>query len=427
MPYSRKEFLKLIGSSIAFSSLSVATSALESPTQRISPEDFGSERNTVDEKFWKNIAKKYYDISPDFINLENGFFGLQPKPVLEAYESYVEQVNREGALFARREYPKKAAEVRKKLADFLKVSEEELLITRNATEALNIAIQGYPWKKGDEVIVNQLDYYSMVETFQMLESRGKIKVKTFEMPLLPQSQEEIIAQYKAQVSPKTRVILLTQVSNITGLIIPVKEITIWAKSQGMDTITDSAHALGHIPFDLREMDSDFVGMNLHKWMGNPIGAGVLYVKKKRIPELRSFFGDKAPQNDSIGRLAHIGTTPFAVQLSIPHAIDFHQMIGIDRISNRMQYLKELWISQVQGNPKIEVITPADKALSCGITSFRIQGKIGKEVENELLDNYQIFTVARVLGEKGCIRVTPGIYTQASDMQKLANSLIKIAG
>ncbi|MHA7131099.1 aminotransferase class V-fold PLP-dependent enzyme [Algoriphagus namhaensis] len=423
MSISRKDFLKIFGSSLALGSLPGTGFAKQTHSDVQIPTSGGE---PTDEGFWQDLAKNAYSISSDFINLENGFFGIQPKPVLAAYQSYVEQVNREGALFARREYPKKAAEVKERLADFLQVSTEELLITRNATEAMNIVIQGYPWKQGDEVIVNQLDYYSMIETFQMLESRGILTVKTFEMPLLPDSPEEILQKYQAQVSKNTRAILLTQVSNITGLIVPVREISTWAKSQGIDTITDSAHALGHVPFDLREMDSDFVGMNLHKWMGNPIGAGVLFVKRERIHELQSFFGDKAPQNDSISRLGHMGTTPFAVQLSIPDSIAFHEKIGIDRIAARMHYLKKLWTEKVQKLQNIEVLTPTDSTLSCGMASFRVTGKSGKEIENRLLEEYGIFTVARVLGEKGCIRVTPGLYTQTEDVEKLAQALISLA-
>jgi len=422
MKYSRKEFLKVLSSTAAISSIPFSNE-LSAFSENSKP--FFSKKDQS-EKFWSSLAKKYYKVSPDFINLENGFFGIQPKPVLEAYESYVNQVNEEGALFARRTFPEKFRASLSRIADFLKVDEGEILITRNATEALNIAIQGYPWNQGDEVIVNQLDYYSMVETFQMLEQRGKLKVKTFQMPLLPKSQEEIIKAYEQQITAKTKVILLTQVSNITGLIVPVKEITAMAKAKGIDTITDSAHALGHIPFDIKSMGSDFVGMNLHKWMGNPIGAGLLYIKKERIAEMASLFGDKAPKNDQIRRLAHVGTTPFAVQLSIPHAIDFHEMVGIKRIQERMNFLKNSWISEVKEMEEIEIITPTDPNLSCGIASFRINGKTGKQVENELLDKYGIFTVARILGKEGCIRVTPGLYTQTSDMQKLAEALIEIA-
>jgi selenocysteine lyase/cysteine desulfurase len=427
MSFSRKEFLKVLGGSMILSGLPSVGFGRNERSSTLETVDFSAAGAPNDEIFWNNIAKEYYSVSPDFINLENGFFGIQPKPVLEAYAKYVNQVNEAGALYARREFPNEAAAIQQKLADFLQVSPAELLLVRNATEALNIAIQGYPFQSGDEVIVNQLDYYSMIETFQMLENRGQLTVKTFEMPLIPASPEEIIEIYRKQITAKTRVILLTQVSNITGLIIPVKEITAMAKAKGIDTITDSAHALGQIPFDIRDMDSDFVGMNLHKWIGNPVGAGLLYVKKDRIKELKSLFGDKRPQDDSIARLGHVGTTPFAIQLSIPDALKFHEMLGINRIAERMNYLKSIWVDQVKALPNVEVLTPSDSKLSCGIASFRIKRKNGKEVENELLDQHKIFTVARILGEEGCIRVTPGIYTKASDMEKLAEGIRAIAG
>ena len=425
MAVTRKRFLKQVGGSIA--ALSAAGVGFTTPTVKgslgmyvLAPE------NDNEEGYWAAIAQQYYKVSRSFINLENGYFGLQPQPVLQACQAYQNQVNEEGALFARKAYPALEKKVIAKIAGFLGVEEEEVLLTRNATEALNIAIQGYPWKQGDEVLVNQLDYYSMIETFQMLESRGILKVKRFEMPLLPASPDAILQEYVKQIGPNTRVILLTQVSNITGLIVPVKQISAFARARGIDTITDSAHALGHIAFDLKEMGSDFVGMNLHKWMGNPLGAGLLYVKKDRIASLRSLFGDKNPQNEKISRLAHVGTTPFAIRLSIPHAIDFHEQIGISRIQQRMQYLKNRWVNQVIHQPKIKILTPDDHSLSCGIASFLIEDQSVQQVENTLLTNFNIFTVGRQLGEQGCIRVTPGLYTSVDDVDALAKALLTIA-
>ncbi|MBK8310772.1 MAG: aminotransferase class V-fold PLP-dependent enzyme [Chitinophagaceae bacterium] len=195
----------------------------------------------------------------------------------------IEKANKQGARFARKEYPAIAANVKKELAQFLKVADEEIIITRNATEALNIAIQGYPFKPGDEVLLNQLDYFSMIETFQLLQKRGQLIVKAFDMPLLPATDDEIVEVYKQQLTPKTKVILLTHVSNINGLIVPVAKIAAMARQRGIDIICDAAHALGHIPFSLPDLGAAYVGLNLHKWIGNPVGAGVLYIKKKELP------------------------------------------------------------------------------------------------------------------------------------------------
>ncbi len=418
MKQDRKFFLKQLGSGILMAGLPAFTSANDRFMPLIDAHDFSEAGNAEDEKFWKRIAKKYYDIADDHINLENGYYGIQPKPVLQAFQKNIAIANKQASRFARKDYPGIATAVKKELAGFLQVSDEEIIITRNATEALNIAIQGYPFKPGDEVLLNQLDYFSMIETFNMLEKRGGLKVKTFDMPLLPSGEEEIVEIYRNQVTEKTRLILLTHVSNINGLIVPVEKIAAMARQKGIDTITDSAHALGQIKFSLPELNSDFVGLNLHKWIGNPVGAGVLYVKKSRIKEMKALFGDVNTPEESITKLAHFGTTPFAVVMTIPDSIAFHQMLGVERIQQRLQYLKSTWVNELKDHPNVEVVTPVDANLSCGIASFRISNKTSAAVADYLFKEHHVFTVGRTLGKLGCVRVTPSVYNTVDDIKQL---------
>ncbi|MEO6539744.1 MAG: aminotransferase class V-fold PLP-dependent enzyme, partial [Ferruginibacter sp.] len=396
-------------------------------TPMTDPKDFSDEGAPGDEKYWKRIAKKYYDVADDHINLENGYYGIQPKPVLQAFQKNVALANKGAARFARKDFPGIADAVKKELAGFLEVSDEEIIITRNATEALNIAIQGYPFKPGDEVLLNQLDYFSMIEAFRMLEKRGLIKVNTFEIPLLPANDEEIVELYRKQITEKTKVILLTHVSNINGLIVPVAKIAAMARQKGIDTITDSAHALGQVKFSLPQLGSDFVGLNLHKWMGNPVGAGVLYIRKERIKEMNPLFGDVATPVNSINKLAHFGTTPFAVVMTIPDSLAFQRMLGIERVSARLHYLKSIWINELKNYPHVEVVTPGDAGLSCAIASFRINNKTAAEVADYLFKQHNIFTVARVLGKQGCVRVTPAVYNTTADIRKLVEAVKLYAG
>ncbi|HUR65124.1 MAG TPA: aminotransferase class V-fold PLP-dependent enzyme [Chitinophagaceae bacterium] len=423
MPHNRKKFIQQVGAGLFASSIAGWASAENITTTIMDTKDLEQEGAADDERFWKQFARKYYDVTGDYINLENGYYGLQSKPVLEAYLKNISYINREAIRFARKVYPDTFIAIKKELATFLGVSDEEIIITRNATEAMNIAIQGYPFKKGDEVLLNQLDYYSMIETFRMLEKRGEIKVKPFDMPLLPANEEEIVEVYRAAITPQTKVILLTHVSNVNGLVIPVAKIAAIAREKGIDTMTDSAHALGQIPFSLPALGSDFVGMNLHKWIGNPIGAGVLYVKKERIQEMGAFFGDIASPGNSINKLAHFGTTPFAVIMTIPDSLRFHQQVGVERISARLHYLKSLWVNELQEDAGIEVVTPVD--LSRAIASFRIKDKRAGEVADHLLKQHGILTIARSLGNDGCIRVTPSVYTSADDMKKLVAGIRSI--
>ncbi len=426
MNQDRKKFLKQLSVGLMTATIAGKTSAMSKSDSTIDNNDFSGEGAPDDERFWKQIAKKYYDISPDYINLENGFYGIQPIPVLNAFQKNVVIANKQAAKFARKEYPAIAASVKKEVATFLEVSDEEIIITRNATESLNIAIQGYPFQPGNEVLLQQLDYFSMIETFKMLENRGQLKVKTFEMPLLPASEEEIVELYRKQITDKTKVILLTHVSNINGLIVPVAKIAAMARQKGIDTITDSAHALGQVIFSLPQLGSDFVGLNLHKWIGNPVGAGILYVKKSRIKEMKAMYGDVAASKENINKLAHFGTTPFAVIMTIPESLAFHRMLGVERISARLQYLKSTWVNAVKDIPNVEVVTPVDANLSCAIASFRIRNKTTADTAAYLLDKHNIFTVSRILGDKGCIRVTPSIYNSIHDVQKLATAIKEYA-
>jgi len=413
MANDRKKFLQLLG--VGLVGLPSIISGNDLFRTSIDVGDFEKEGKPDDEKYWRNIAHKYYSVSKDYINLENGYYGIQPKPVLEAFEKNIRLANKEGARFARKVYPELSSSIKKELAAFLEVAPEEIIITKNATEALNIAIQGYPFKEGDEVLINQLDYFSMIEAFRLLEKRGKIKVNAFEMPLLPQTEDEIVDLYSKMITPKTKVILLTHVSNINGLIVPVAKISAMAKQKGIDTITDSAHALGQVKFSLPGLNSDFVGMNLHKWIGNPIRAGVLYIKKERIKEMNVLFGDVNTAEDNIGKLAHFGTTPFAVTMTIPESISFHKMMNIDKVSARLHYLKSIWINELEKIPAVEIVTP--KNLSVAIASFRIKERKVADTADYLYKQHNILTVNRALGKDGCIRVTPAIYIPADDMQK----------
>ena len=427
MKQDRKRFLKQLGSGLLIAGLPGIASATNNIASVIDQEDFAGEGAADDEKFWKKVSKKYYKVDDGHINLENGYYGIQPKPVLQSFQKNIEIANEGAARFARKDFPVISSAIKKELAAFLNVADEEIIITRNATEALNIAIQGYPFKQGDEVIINQLDYFSMIEAFRMLEKRGKIKVNAFEMSLLPSGDDEIVALYEKLITVRTKVILLTHVSNINGLIVPVAKIAAMARKKGIDTITDSAHALGQVKFSLPELGSDFVGLNLHKWMGNPVGGGVLYIKKARIKEMVPLFGDVDAAEDSITKLAHFGTTPFAVIMTIPDSLAFQKMLGIERVTERLHYLKSIWVNECKDHPNVEVVTPADQHLSCAIASFRIRNKSAVDVADYIFKQHNIFTVRRALGKEGCIRVTPAVYNSAGDVRNLVVAIKACAG
>ncbi|MEO0582023.1 MAG: aminotransferase class V-fold PLP-dependent enzyme [Bacteroidota bacterium] len=380
-----------------------------------------------DETFWKKFARKHYDISSDFINLENGYFGVQPRSVMQAYQANIRKVNSLSSKYMRQEfYQKDFPAIMNALAKVAGTSTDELLITRNATEALNILIQGIDWKKGDEVILQHHDYHSMIETFQMLEKQKGIVLKFVDVPLLPKDQQEIVQLYQHAVTPQTRGILLTHLTHLTGQILPVQAIAAFARSRGIEVIVDAAHSFAQLDYRLPDLGADFVGVNLHKWFGNPLGAGLMYVKKERIQDIRPLFGDFRRKEDDIRKLGHYGTPATPVVMTLRAAAAFHQMVGIPRKEARLRYLQNYWTAQAQSMDRVQVTTPRSASQSCALASFKIEGIEAKEVVRRLDQDFGVFTVIRRLKQDTVVRVTPNLYNVKRDLDRLLEGIHDIS-
>ncbi len=380
-----------------------------------------------DEAYWQKFAQKNYTVSDEFINLENGYFGVQPIIVLEAYQKNVTLVNQHSSKFMRQEfYQTHYPLIKQTLATLSGASEEELLVTRNATEALNILIQGIQLNKGDEVILQRHDYHSMIETFQMLEKEKGIVLKFVDVPLVPKSCEEIIALYEAAISARTKCILLTHLTHLTGQIMPVNEISKIAKSKGIDVIVDAAHSFAQIDYKLPDLYADFIGVNLHKWFGNPLGAGLLYVRKDRIKDLKPLYGDHKKAETDINKLGHLGTPATPILMTIPAAASFNSKLTNSKKENRLRYLKNYWTSRAKKIDRVMITTPMDKEQSCALASFKMDGVHAKDIVKQLDENFNVFTVIRKLYNDTVIRVTPNLYNSTKDLDRLLEGLTAIS-
>ncbi|MEO9482971.1 MAG: aminotransferase class V-fold PLP-dependent enzyme [Ekhidna sp.] len=380
---------------------------------------------TTEEKFWKKFRRDFYDVPKDFVNLENGYFGVQPLPVYKAYIQNIERVNVNSSRYLRTKYSSEIRTIVGDLSNFAGILPEEALITRNATEALNIAIQGLDWQQGDEVILSGQDYFSMIETFEMLEKQKGIKIKRIKTPVLPENDEEILACYEQAVTPKTKGILLTHMIHLTGQIMPVKKIADRLKPKGIEIIVDAAHSFAQIDFKLKELGADFVGVNLHKWFGNPLGVGLLYVNKNRVKDLNPLFGDSGEDENDIRKLGHFGTLAVPTVLTIPEALAFNETITIPAKEKRLRYLQNYWTTRAREIPRVKITTPSDPARSCAIASFKVDGMETKEVIAKLYDKAKVFTVIRYLEEDEVVRVTPSLYNLTSELDILLDGIKSI--
>ena len=379
----------------------------------------------ADDKFWNQIRTQYM-LKPDYINLENGFYNFIPQPTLEKYIQHIRDINYQGSYYMRTVQRDNKKRMAAKLAAVAGCSPEELIITRNTTESLDLVIAGQDWKAGDEALMAIQDYGSMLDMFEQVSKRYGVVLNKVSIPNLPASDEEIVSLYEKAITPKTKLLMIPHMVNITGQILPVRKICDMAHSKGVEVMVDGAHAFAHIQYKISELDCDYYGTSLHKWMSVPLGAGFLFVKKEKIAKTWPLIGDGTKDLSDIRRLNHIGTHACATDLTIEDAIDFYNMIGAERKEKRLRYIQQYWTSRVKNVPKIIINTPTDDKRSCGIANVGIAGMTPADLAKRLMDEHKIFTVAiDTANVHGC-RITPNVYTTVEELDAFVAALKKLA-
>jgi len=401
-----------LGSLVSFSALGKVMEAVA----HVPPAELAQ-----DEEFWATI-RRGYTLNSAYINLENGYYCIQPKEIFDRYIEHLKEVNLEGAHYMRtvQEPNKKAAA--KKLAALAGCSTEELIITRNTTESLDMIISGFDWKAGDEAIMAEHDYGAMLEMFKQVAKRHGVENKVLSVPLNPQSDEEIVSMYERAITPKTKLLMVCHMINITGQILPVRKICDMAHKHNVQVMVDGAHAFAHIKFTIPELNCDYYGCSLHKWLSVPLGAGMLYMKKEHVSTIWPLFADVAREPDNILRLNHTGTIPVATDLTIADAIDFYNKIGIERKEARLRYLQNFWVSKVRGHNNVVLNTPEDPARSCAIANVGLKMMKPAAMAELLMQKYKVYTVAIDSGAvQGC-RITPNVFTTTAELDVLVNAI-----
>ena len=376
---------------------------------------------------WERIAREY-DVTREVIQLEHGNWGMMARPVLATYRAIVERVNRDTSYYARHTMPADIDGARAALASAMGVALDEITFTRNATEAMKALILQYNrLKPGDAVLYADLDYDSMQTSMDSLARRRGVTVIKVALPE-PATRQSLIQAYADafDAHPATRMVLLTHVSHRTGLVLPVAEIATMARKRGIDALVDAAHGVGQLDFRLPDLKADFVGINLHKWIGAPLGVGALYIRRERIGAINPDPAER-PDSDDIQARVHTGTVDYAAQLTIPAALAFQAAIGGARREARLRSLRDRWVSAVRDVPGAQILTPDDPALHGAITAFRLRGRTAHAdnvaLAKLLLDKHRIFTVHRDgLASGSCVRVTPSLATRMSDMDALAAAI-----
>jgi selenocysteine lyase/cysteine desulfurase len=378
-----------------------------------------------DEDFWATIRARYL-LTPDYINLENGYYLMQAQPVLEAFIGRVRDINLRASRYMRTVMPDDNLAVRRRLAAMGGCPVEELIVTRNTTESLDTVIGGFHWNAGDEAVMAQQDYGAMLDMFGLQARRHGIVNRVVSLPMDPRSDDEIVRLYESAITPKTRLLMICHMVNITGHVLPVAAVADMAHRHGVQVMVDGAHTFGQLDFAIPELRSDYFASSLHKWLGSPLGSGILWVRRDHIPELWPTFAELAIPDTDIRRLNHTGTQPVHTILAINDALDFHESVGIKRKEARLRYLQRYWTDKVRFHARIYLNTPSDPRRTGAIANVGVTGMEPAALGQTLFDRYRIWTVAiNGAGVRG-VRVTPHLFTSTAELDALVGALRELA-
>lgn len=382
----------------------------------------------ADEPFWAQLRASYR-LTPDYINLESGYFSMQAQPVLEAFIGRVRQLNLEHSHYMRTVMREDKARVAARLAAMAGCGADELIITRNTTEGLDTVIAGHDWRAGDEAVMASHDYGAMLDQFTLMARRHGIVNRVVQVPLHPRSDDEVVQAYASAITPRTRLLMISHVVNLTGQVLPVRAVADMAHARGVAVMVDGAHAFAQLDYRIPDLGADYYAASLHKWLGAPLGAGLLYVRKDRVRGLWPLFGDQGFADDDIRKLNHTGTHPCHTDLGIEDAIAFHERIGLARKESRLRYLQSYWTGQVRGHPRIVLNTPAEPSRTCALANVGVQGMAPGDLAARLFQDHRIWTVAIDRPEAGIrgVRITPHLFTTTDELDALVRGLRQLAG
>jgi selenocysteine lyase/cysteine desulfurase len=424
----RRKFIQKMGLMAgAFSAASLFEQAhaaeWEQASRRISHLSAGEA--AMDEDFWMTIQQGY-TVNSNLIILNNGGVSPSPRVVQDAVERYNRFANEGPSYYMWRILDQGREPLRQKLALLAGCSEDEIAINRNATEALNTVIFGMDLQPGDEVIGTLQDYPNMIQAWKQRALRDKIKYTqiSFDFPI--ENDKEIVAAFEKAITAKTKVIHVTHVINWVGQVLPVAKIARMAHQRWLEVIVDGAHSFGLIDFKIPDLECDYFGTSLHKFLSAPIGSGMLWIKKEKIEKIWPLTCNDKPRSGDIRKFETLGTRSFPIEQGIGEAVNFHNAIGSKRKEERIRYLKNYWALRAKEIPGVTIHTSFKPEYACAIAGVSVNGMTPGELDSALMSQYKIHTVGIVWENISCVRVTPHVYTRLQDLDKLVGALEMLA-
>ncbi len=375
----------------------------------------------ADENYWREIQQAF-TLDRTLINLNNGYTCPSPRVVHEALKRYLDISNQAPIYYMWNLLEPNIESVRRNLAAEAGCDAEELAITRNASEALQICQLGLDLKAGDEVLTTNQDYGRMLDTWDQRVRRDGIKLTKISFPVPAPSLADLQSRFEKAITPRTKVIHFCHITNLTGQIFPVRDIARMARTRGIQTIVDGAHAFAHFPFKVRELECDYYGTSLHKWLLAPVGTGFLYVRRENIEKLWPLTPANVSKTKDIRKFEEVGTHPAANHNAIAEALAFHQAIGIERKSARLRYLKDRWARRLEKQPGVKILTSFDPNQSWGLANISLEGLDVSKVYDALWSKYRIIVAAIKHAEYTGLRVTPNIYSTLEEIDTFSGAI-----
>ncbi len=397
-----------------------ALADLKNSVQGIASQD--PERVATDEDFWFQV-RHAFTIDRNSINLNSGSVSPAPRSVQKTMHSYWDIINMSPSHYVDEILGPRIEVVRRRLAATFGCDPEELAITRNTSEAMEIVQLGMKLERGDEILTTTQDYPRMLTTWRQRERRDGVVLKTVPFSTPPSNPENLVELIAEHITPRTKVILICHTTYTTGQIFPVRQICRLAREQGIETIVDGAHGFAHFPFTRDELDCDYYGTSLHKWLLAPVGTGFLYVRKEKIPSIWPLMAAPEQMDDNIRKFEQIGTHPIAIRGAITEAVTFHESIGVERKAARLSYLRRRWSEGVQGLPGVTVLNTDAPDQTCGLGALTIEDMDMDRLTLFLENKYRIHVRPRFVdGEFSCIRVTPNVFTTIEEIDTFISAI-----
>ena len=418
----RRQFLGTIAKPAAVASVVMTSPTLMAKALTGIRSTAGNPKDIArDESFWREIQQGY-TADRGLINLNNGGVSPSPTVVQEALKRYLDFSNTSPAYSMWRILEPQKETIRKRMARFFNCDTEEIALTRNASEGLQICQNGFDLEAGDEVLTTTQDYGRMISTFKQRECRDGIVLNQFKIPIPAENDNQIVNLFENNITPKTKLILMCHMINITGQILPVKKVVKMAKKYNIPVIVDGAHTFAHFDFDLTDLECDYYATSLHKWLSAPFGTGMLYVRKNKIANLWPLQAADECKKDDIRKFEEIGTHPCPNKIAIGDALTFHQGIGSKNKEARLIYLRDRWAKRLLKNDRIRLHTSLKPGKSCAIATVEIKGIDTSAVAKELWDKYRIFVVAINHKEFTGCRITPHVYTTIEEIDRFSDAM-----